>query len=242
MVFEMTFEAIPAVDLKGGRCVQLVQGKPGTELVSLPDPVSIAREWVDQGAKTLHLIDLDGAIHGKRENAPIVEDICQQCDAHVQIGGGIRSMEDVEDLLGIGVDRVIVSTAALKNPRFVRQLADEFGGEHIMVALDSAGGEVIIEGWTLKSGLKPVDIGMKFEELGAGSILFTNVDTEGLLGGIDITPTAELVQSVNIPVIASGGITTLADIAAVRDAGAKGAVIGSALYLGRFTLAEAIGA
>jgi len=105
MAFEMTFEAIPAVDLKGGRCVQLVQGKPGTELVSLPDPGSIAREWVDQGAKTLHLIDLDGAIHGKRGNAPIVKDICQQCDAHVQIGGGIRSMEDVEDLLGIGVDR-----------------------------------------------------------------------------------------------------------------------------------------
>jgi len=240
-MFEIPFEAIPAVDLKGGRCVQLVQGKPGTELVSLPDPVSIASEWVDQGAKTLHLIDLDGAIQGERVNTPIVRDICQQCDTHVQIGGGIRSVEDARDLLGIGVDRVIVSTAALKNPGFVRQLADEFGGEHIMVALDSAGGEVIIEGWTLKSGLKPVDIGMKFEELGAGSILFTNVDTEGLLGGIDITPTAELVQSVSIPVIASGGITTLADIAAVRDAGAKGAVIGSALYLGRFTLAEAMG-
>lgn len=240
MMFEIPFEAIPAVDLKGGRCVQLVQGKPGTELVSLPDPVSIAGEWASQGAKTLHLIDLDGAIHGKRVNAPIVRDICQQCDVPVQIGGGIRSIEDARDLLGIGVDRVIVSTAALKNPRFVRQLADEFGSEHIMVALDSAGGEVIIEGWTLKSGLKPVDIGMKFEELGAGSILFTNVDTEGLLGGIDITPTAELVQSVSIPVIASGGITTLTDIAAVRDAGAKGAVIGSALYLGRFTLAEAM--
>ncbi|MEA1895123.1 MAG: 1-(5-phosphoribosyl)-5-[(5-phosphoribosylamino)methylideneamino]imidazole-4-carboxamide isomerase [Euryarchaeota archaeon] len=236
----MTFEAIPAVDLKGGRCVQLVQGKPGTELVSLPDPVSIAREWVDQGAKTLHLIDLDGAIQGERKNAPIVRNICQQCDVPVQIGGGIRSIEDARDLLEIGVDRVIVSTAALKNPRFVRQLADEFGGEHIMVALDSERGEVIIEGWTLKSGLKPVDLGMKFEELGAGSILFTNVDTEGLLGGIDITPTAELVRSVNIPVIASGGITTLADIAAVRDVGAKGAVIGSALYLGRLTLTEAM--
>ena len=235
------FEAIPAVDLKGGRCVQLVQGNPGTELVSLPDPVSIAREWVDQGAKTLHLIDLDGAIHGKRENAPIVRDICRQCDARIQIGGGIRSIADVEDMFGIGVDRVIVSTAALKNPEFVRQISDEFGRKRVMVALDSAGGEVIIEGWTVRSGLRPVDLGMKFEELGAGSILFTNVDTEGLLGGIDITPTAELVRSVNIPVIASGGITTLSDIAAVRDAGAKGVVIGSALYLGRFTLAEAIG-
>ena len=234
------FEAIPAVDLKDGRCVQLVQGNPDTELVSLPDPVSVASEWVNQGAKTLHLIDLDGAIHGKRRNAPIVKDICQQCDARIQIGGGIRSTADVEDLFGIGVDRVIVSTAALKNPEFVRQLSDEFGRKRIMVALDSAGGEVIIEGWTLRSGLRPVDLGMKFEELGAGSILFTNVDTEGLLAGIDITPTAELVRSVSIPVIASGGITTLSDIAAVKHVGAAGAVIGSALYLGRFTLAEAM--
>ncbi len=234
------FEVIPAVDLKDGRCVQLVQGRPDTELVSLPDPVSIAYDWIDQGAKTLHLIDLDGAIHNERRNAQIIKRICQHCDACIQVGGGIRSTGDVEDLLGIGVARVIVSTAALQNPEFVRELSDNFGSEHIMVALDAARGEVAIEGWTQRSGLKPVDLGMKFEELGAGSILFTNIDTEGLLGGIDIDPTAELVRSVRIPVVASGGITTLSDIAAIREIGAAGVVIGSALYMGRFTLEEAI--
>ena len=234
------FEVIPAVDLKDGRCVQLVQGRPDAELVSLPDPVSIAHDWIDQGAKTLHLIDLDGAIHNERRNAQIIKRICQHCDARIQVGGGIRSIGDVEDLLGIGVARVIVSTAALQNPEFVRELSDNFGSEHIMVALDAARGEVAIEGWTQRSGLKPVDLGMKFEELGAGSILFTNIDTEGLLGGIDINPTAELVRSVRIPVVASGGITTLSDIAVVKAIGAAGVVIGSALYMKRFTLEEAI--
>ncbi|HIE32080.1 MAG TPA: 1-(5-phosphoribosyl)-5-[(5-phosphoribosylamino)methylideneamino]imidazole-4-carboxamide isomerase [Methanosarcinales archaeon] len=236
----MIFEVIPAVDLKGGRCVQLVQGVPGSEVVSLPDPVSIALDWIDQGAKTLHLIDLDGAIHGKRRNAPIIRDICEVCDAYIQVGGGIRSVDDVDDLLAVGVDRVIMSTAALRNQEFVRELSDRFGSEHIMIALDAAGGEVAIEGWSKRSGLKPADLGIKFEELGAGSILFTNIDTEGLLGGIDIDPTAELVQSVSIPVIASGGITTLHDIAALRNVGAAGVVIGSALYLEKFTLADAI--
>ena len=236
------FEVIPAVDLKGGRCVQLVQGNPEDELVSLPDPTLIARDWEDQGAKTLHLIDLDGAIRGKRQNAGIVEKICEECDSEIQVGGGVRSMDDVESLLGVGVDRVIVSTAALQNPEFVRELSDRFGGEHIMVALDSAGGEVIIEGWTRGSGIRSVDIGRKFEELGAGSILFTDIDKEGLLGGIAVNSTAELVRSVGIPVIASGGITTTSDIAAIRDAGAAGVVIGSALYLGRFTLQEAMDA
>ena len=236
----MMFEVIPAVDLKGGRCVQLVQGVPGSEIVSLPDPVSIALDWIDQGAKTLHLIDLDGAIYGERRNAPIIRDICNGCDAFIQVGGGIRSVDDVSDLLGMGVDRVIMSTAALRDQELIGVLSDEFGGDRIMIALDAAGGEVVIEGWTRGSGLKPADLGIKFEELGAGSILFTNIDTEGLLGGIDIDPTAELVRSVSIPVIASGGITTLHDIAALRDAGAAGVVIGSALYLEKFTLADAI--
>jgi len=234
------FEVIPAVDLKGGRCVQLVQGKPENEIVSLSDPVSIARDWVSRGAKTLHLIDLDGAIGGTRANAEIVREICKECDSEIQVGGGVRSVDDVESLLEIGVDRAIVSTAALQNPEFVSELSDQFGGEHVMVALDSAGGEVIIEGWTRRSGLKPVDLARKFEKLGAGSVLFTDIDKEGLLGGISTEQTAELVRSIRIPVIASGGITTLSDIAAVRKTGAAGVVIGSALYTGRFTLEAAM--
>jgi len=239
----MDFEVIPAVDMRGGKCVQLVQGIPGTELVSINDPASVALDWVAQGAKTLHLIDLDGAIEGKRMNAPIIEDIVQKCkplNVSIQVGGGIRSFEDAASLLDIGVDRVILSTAALENPELVRKLADAFGNEHINVALDAKNGKISIKGWTEESQFTPVEMGSKFEKLGAGSILFTNIDTEGLMHGVDPEPTRRLVESVHIPVIASGGVTTLKDILALKNTGAIGVVIGSALYTGKFTLAEAI--
>ncbi len=239
----MVFKVIPAVDMKDGKCIQLVQGVPGSELVSIDDPVGVALDWVAQGAKTLHLIDLDGAIKGTRSNAPIIEKIVRKCKplgVSIQVGGGIRSFEDAAALLKIGVDRVILSTAAIQNPELVRKLADSFGSDHINVALDAKNGKVSIKGWTEESQFTPVDMGTKFEELGAGSILFTNIDTEGLMQGVDPKPTRKLVESVGIPVIASGGVTSLKDILALRNTGAVGVVVGSALYTNRFTLAEAI--
>lgn len=239
----MVFEVIPAVDMKDGKCVQLVQGVPGSELVSIDDPVSVALDWVAQGARTLHLIDLDGAIKGIRSNAPIIEKIVQKCKpfgVSIQVGGGIRSFEDAAALLKIGVDRVILSTAAMENPEMVRKLADSFGSEHINVALDAKNGRVSIKGWTEESQFTPVEMGTKFEKLGAGSILFTNIDTEGLMQGVNPEPTRQLVESVGIPVIASGGVTTIKDILELRNTGAVGVVVGSALYTGKFTLAEAI--
>ena len=239
----MVFEVIPAVDMKDGKCIQLVQGVPGSELVSIDDPVGVALDWVAQGARTLHLIDLDGAIKGTRSNAPIIEKIVRKCKplgVSIQVGGGIRSFEDAAALLKIGVDRVILSTAAIQNPELVRKLADSFGSDHINVALDAKNGKVSIKGWTEESQFTPVDMGTKFEELGAGSILFTNIDTEGLMQGVDPKPTRKLVKSVGIPVIASGGVTSLKDILALRNTGAVGVVVGSALYTNRFTLAEAI--
>jgi phosphoribosylformimino-5-aminoimidazole carboxamide ribotide isomerase len=239
----MGFEVIPAVDMKDGKCVQLVQGVPGSELVSIDDPVSVALDWVAQGARTLHLIDLDGAIKGIRSNAPIIGKIVQKCKplgVSIQVGGGIRSYKDAAALLKIGVDRVILSTAAMENPELVRKLADSFGSEHINVALDAKNGKVSIKGWTEESQFTPVEMGTKFEELGAGSILFTNIDTEGLMLGVNPEPTRRLVESVGIPVIASGGVTTPGDIVALRNTGAVGVVVGSALYTGKFTLAEAI--
>ncbi len=239
----MTFEVIPAVDMRGGKCVQLVQGVPGSEMVSIDDPVEVALDWVSQGARTLHLIDLDGAIEGVRKNAPIVEKIVQKCKplgVFVQVGGGIRSFEDAAALLTTGVDRVILSTAALKDPELIKRLADEFGNEHINVALDSKNGKISIEGWTKESEHTPVEMGKRFEELGAGSILYTNIDTEGLMKGVNPDPTLKLVCSVNIPVIASGGVTTLNDILVLKGTGAAGVVVGSALYMHKFTLAEAI--
>jgi phosphoribosylformimino-5-aminoimidazole carboxamide ribotide isomerase len=239
----MSFEVIPAVDMRNGKCVQLVQGIPGSEMVSIDDPVAVAKDWVSQGAKTLHLIDLDGAIDGKRKNAPIIENIVKECKPlgmKIQVGGGIRSFENAAELLNIGVDRVILSTAAINNPQLVKELADEFGSEHINVALDSKNGKIAIDGWKKESEFTAVEMGIKFEKLGAGSILFTNIDSEGLLQGVNTTPTEELVTSVSIPVIASGGVTKLEDLVALKNTGAKAVVVGSALYTGKFTLPEAI--
>ncbi|WNY23488.1 1-(5-phosphoribosyl)-5-[(5-phosphoribosylamino)methylideneamino] imidazole-4-carboxamide isomerase [Methanimicrococcus hongohii] len=241
----MSFQIIPAVDMKGGRCVQLVQGIPGSEMVSLEDPAAAALNWVARGAKMLHLIDLDGAFEGKRKNGPIIEDIVKRAKplgVEIQIGGGIRSYEDAETLISAGADRVILSTIAMKNPQIVKDISESFGKQAVVVGLDAKNGKVAIEGWTKLSDKSPTDVGKQFEDLGAGYILFTNIDTEGLLKGVDIKPTKDLIDSVNIPVIASGGVAAIDDVLKIRDAGAYGAVVGSALYTDKFTLEEAIDA
>ncbi|WP_440946217.1 1-(5-phosphoribosyl)-5-[(5-phosphoribosylamino)methylideneamino]imidazole-4-carboxamide isomerase [Methanosarcina sp. T3] len=239
----MAFEVIPAVDMRGGKCVQLVQGVPGSEIVSLDDPLAVALDWVGKGAKTLHLVDLDGAIEGKRKNAPIIEKIvraCREKGVDIQVGGGIRSFEDAASLLELGVSRVILGTAALQNPELVKQLSSAFGSSCVNVALDAKNGKISIKGWTEECAQTPVEMGRKFEELGAGSLLFTNIDTEGLMQGVNPVPTRELVESVSIPVIASGGVSSLEDLKVLKQTGASGVVVGSALYTGRFTLEDAI--
>lgn len=236
----MKFEVIPAVDLKGGRCVQLVQGIPGTEMVSLDNPIAQALKWIDKGATTLHLIDLDGAIKGERVNAHLIEDILDAADVIIEVGGGNRTSSDVEDLIRLGVDRVIIGTAAVNNPDFVTEMSDMHGKAHIMVSLDAKNGKVTTHGWAKSSVFTPPELGLRLEKAGAGSILFTNIDTEGLLEGVDPAPTTELVGAVNIPVIAAGGVTTVADVKAIKQTRAAGAVIGSALYTGRISLSEAI--
>lgn len=236
----MSFNVIPAIDLRGGKCVQLVQGVPGTEIVSLDDAVEVAAGWVGQGARTLHIIDLDGALSGQRKNACIMEEIVAKFDVDVQVGGGIRDYEAAKRLIGLGIDRVILGTAAIRDPGLVGRLAGEFGSEAVMVSLDSKKGEVLVEGWTAGSGKGTVEMGRLFERAGAGSILYTNVDVEGLLRGVDESPVRALAASVGIPVIASGGVTTLQDLARIKNTGAAGVVVGSALYKGLFTLREAI--
>lgn len=239
----MVFEVIPAVDMRGGKCVQLVQGVPGSEMVTLDDPIEVTLDWVRRGAKTLHLVDLDGAIEGERKNAPIIEKIVnthRENGIRIQVGGGIRSFEDAASLLELGVSRVILGTAALQNPELVKRLSSTFGNERITVALDAKNGKISIKGWTEECAQTPVEMGRKFEELGAGSLLFTNIDSEGLLQGVNPVPTKELVESVSIPVIASGGVSSLSDLQVLKETGAAGVVVGSALYTGRFTLEAAI--
>lgn len=234
------FRIIPAIDLKNKKCVSLVQGIPGTERVSLDDPLAVAAQWINEGASVLHLIDLDGAIEGERLNGSIIEAIVKKYKVGMQVGGGIRSKDDAAGLLALGVDRVILGTAAINNPSLVAELACEFGSERIMVALDSKNGKVTTHGWAKQSDFTAVELGRKFEELGAGSILFTDINTEGLLKGVNPEPTKELAEALNIPVIASGGITTLSDIEIIKKTGAKGIVVGAALYVGNFTLRETL--
>lgn len=236
----MTFAFFPAVDLRGGKCVQLVGGVPGTEVVALDNPLEQAERWVNEGADHLHIIDLDGAILGKRVNAPILAQIVKKLDLYTQVGGGIRTKEDVRTILDLGVDRVILGTAALEDPDMVSDLAGEHGPERIMVALDVRRGDVTTEGWQRTLGKKAVDLGRLFEEKGAGSILFTNIDVEGRERGLDLEPTRNLVQALKIPVVAAGGVTSIEDVLALREVGAAGAVAGTAIYTGKLSVRQTL--
>jgi len=235
-----TFEVVPAVDVQDGEAVQLVQGERDSGK-RYGDPVEAAQRWLDEGAETLHLVDLDGAFDGERVNADAIAGIVDAAgeDVGVQVGGGIRTAADAETLLELGVDRVILGTAAVENPDIVAEI-DERNPGSVMVSLDAKDGEVVVSGWTEGTGLDPAEAAARYEELGAGSILFTNVDVEGKLEGIDREAVERVVDTVNIPVVASGGVTDLGDVDALREAGAAAVVVGTALYEGRFSLRDAM--
>jgi len=231
---------IPAVDLKNGKCVQLVQGKPGTEQVVIDDPVKMARQWENQGARLLHLINLDGAFGEGKKNREIIEKIVDEISIPIQLGGGIRTRKDATDLLEKGIDKVILGTMAIENPENVTELAEEFGKDRIIVALDSKESKVVIKGWTQKTDKTAPEFAKIFEEKGAGCILYTNVDVEGLMQGFKIEPALDLMEAVKIPVIYSGGITSLNDLRLLKNSGIYGVVIGSALYKGKIDFKEAL--
>ncbi|CQR49142.1 1-(5-phosphoribosyl)-5-[(5-phosphoribosylamino)methylideneamino] imidazole-4-carboxamide isomerase [Haloferax massiliensis] len=200
------FEVVPAVDMQDGEVVQLVQGERGTEK-TYGDPVEAARRWVDAGAETLHLVDLDGAFEGERKNAPAVDAVLDAVDVPLQLGGGIRTADDARDLLDRGVDRVILGTAAVENPDIVAELADDYP-DGVMVSLDAKDGEVVVSGWTEGTGLDPAEAAARYEDLGAAAILFTDVDVEGRLEGVHLETTSAVVDAVDIPVVASGGVAS----------------------------------
>jgi phosphoribosylformimino-5-aminoimidazole carboxamide ribotide isomerase len=231
------FEVIPAVDMQDGQVVQLVGGERGTE-TEYGDPVDAATEWVEAGAETLHLVDLDGAFEGERKNADAIEAIVEACAVDLQLGGGIRTAEDARGLLDQGMDRVILGTAAVETPEIVSEISETHPGS-VTVSLDAKDGEVVVSGWQEGTGLDPAEAAKRYEDLGAGAILFTNVDVEGQLAGVCTDPVARLTESVDIPVVASGGVATIEDVLALRDAGASAVVVGSALYEGKFTLEAA---
>ncbi len=230
---------IPAVDLKNGKCVQLVQGEPGTEQVIIDNPAEVALSWQEKGALRLHIVDLDGAL-GSGENIPIVQEIVEKTSVPIQMGGGIRSVSDAKKLLDTGISTIIIGTMAIKNPEVIKELSDEYGSERICISLDSKNNRVVTHGWKESTDKTPLEYAKIFEQKGAGSILFTNVDVEGLLEGINIEPVKELIDNISIPIIYSGGITSLDDLKVLSDIGVDYVVIGSALYKGLFEFEDTL--
>jgi len=228
----------PAVDILGGQCVQLVQGKRESATV-FGDPLSCATRWLDQGADALHVVNLDGAFGNSGKNAGLITDLVKKTGVDIELGGGIRTIEDATRWLGTGVSRVIIATLATERPESIRMLADEFGSECVMAGVDARGGQIAVHGWQETAG-DYLAWARRFEELGAGSLLYTNVDVEGLQQGVRFGPVRNLIDHVHIPVVVAGGVSARSDVAGLRDAGASGAVLGSALYSGKITLKEAL--
>ena len=228
----------PAVDILGGKCVQLVQGKRESA-TAYGDPLSCATRWLDEGATALHVVNLDGAFGSSSQNAGLIADLIKKTGVEIELGGGIRSAGDARRWLETGVDRVIISTLATQDPECIRTLAREFGSSRVMPGVDAKGGQIAVHGWQETAG-DYLGWAKKFEELGAGSLLYTNVDVEGLQQGVRFGPVKRLIDHVGIPVVVAGGVSTRADVAGLRDAGAHGAVLGSALYSGKLALKDAL--
>jgi phosphoribosylformimino-5-aminoimidazole carboxamide ribotide isomerase len=233
---------IPAIDLKDGKCVRLRQGRMEDETVFADDPLEMAQKWVDAGARRLHLVDLNGAFAGKPVNAEVIHRIAATFpELPIQVGGGIRDEDTVQAYLDAGVQYVIIGTKAVSTPHFVNDLCLEFPG-HIIVGLDAKDGKVAIDGWSKLSHHSVIDLAQRFEDDGVEAIVYTDIGRDGMMKGVNVEATAELANAISIPVIASGGVSTLDDVralAAREDEGIMGAIIGRALYEGSIDLAEA---
>jgi phosphoribosylformimino-5-aminoimidazole carboxamide ribotide isomerase len=227
---------IPAIDLKDGHCVRLKQGDMDQATTFSEDPSQMALNWVAKGARRLHLVDLNGAFAGKPQNNVAIKSILKAVgdDIPVQLGGGIRDLDTIEKYIDAGLRYVIIGTAAVKNPGFLKDACSAFGG-HIIVGLDAKDGKVATDGWSKLTGHEVIDLGKKFEDYGVESIIYTDIGRDGMLSGINIEATVKLAQSLTIPVIASGGLSNMQDIeslCAVEDEGVEGVICGRAIYSG----------
>ena len=233
---------IPAIDLKDGKCVRLRQGRMDDETVFSEDPVAMAGQWFDAGARRLHMVDLNGAFEGKPMNAGVIEEITRTYpDLPVEVGGGIRDEETIETYLDAGVKYVIIGTRAVNTPHFVDDICAEYPG-HVIVGLDAKDGKVAIDGWSKLSGHDVVDMAQHFQDDGVEAIIYTDIGRDGMMTGVNVDATVKLAQSISIPVIASGGITNLDDIRSlceVADEGIMGAITGRAIYEGTLDFVEA---
>jgi phosphoribosylformimino-5-aminoimidazole carboxamide ribotide isomerase len=232
----------PAIDLKDGKCVRLHRGDMDTQVIYNDNPAAQARDWATAGFSWIHVVDLNGAVDGKPVNESAVQSILSAVDLPVQLGGGIRTVEQVDAWLMAGVSRVILGTAAVKDPTLVWTVCDLFPGQ-IAVGIDARQGRVAIDGWTKDSGILAVDLARQFEDAGVCAIIYTDIDRDGTGAGLNMDETIKLAQSVSIPVIASGGVGSMEDIKKVRAAGAnnvQGVIVGKALYDGRINPRDAL--
>lgn len=234
---------IPAIDLQDGRCVRLRQGDLNDSTIFSDSPAAMAEQWIDQGARRLHLVDLNGAVAGKPKNEAAIKAILAAVgeEIPVQIGGGIRDLDTIERYLDNGLSYVIIGTAAVKDPGFLRDACSAFPG-NIIVGLDARDGKVATDGWSKLTRHDVLDLARKFEDYGVESIIYTDIGRDGMLSGVNIEATVRLAQTVSIPVIASGGVTDLSDIealCAVASEGVEGAILGRSIYEGTLDFAAA---
>ena len=234
----------PAIDIRNGRCVRLTEGKFECETVFAEDPAEMAVRWADAGAEYLHVVDLDGALAGQSSNTEVIKRILAKVKIPVQVGGGIRTLANIENMLALGVTRVILGSVAVRDPELVREACQKFPGQ-VVVGIDAKNGEVAVEGWGIGGGIGAIELAKKMAAVGVEHIIFTDISRDGMLSGVNVEATAELAKASGVKVIASGGVSSLADLKAlqVHEAdGIEGCIVGKAIYTGALDLKEALAA
>jgi len=233
------FEVIPAVDILNGKCVRLKQGRYDKETVYDNDPVAMAKKWQDEGANRIHIIDLDGARTGIPKNIKVIESICKALKIPIQVGGGIRNMDTMKQLIDFGVDRIILGTTAVKNPNTLAAMCAKFGS-HIIVSSDAKDNKVAAEGWTQVSKKDIKTLAQEAVGLGVKRFVYTDISRDGMLTGPNLEGIKQFISYVNVPVIASGGVTKKEDIDNIKATGAEACIVGKALYEGKIKLADVL--
>ncbi|OGC21688.1 1-(5-phosphoribosyl)-5-[(5-phosphoribosylamino)methylideneamino]imidazole-4-carboxamide isomerase [candidate division WOR-1 bacterium RIFOXYB2_FULL_42_35] len=233
------FEVIPAIDLLGGKCVRLTQGRYNASKIYSDDPIVMARKWLELGAKRLHIVDLDGAKTGTPANIDILKQIIKEFDLPIQAGGGIRNYDQIKELIEYGLDRVILGTTAIKNANLLGQVCQEFG-EHIAVSIDAKSGKVAAAGWTEVTKKDILTLAKEAIELGVKRFIYTDISRDGMLQGPNFEGIKAFASEVSIPVIAAGGISSQEDIIKLKETGAAGCIVGKALYEGKVKLEEVL--
>lgn len=236
----ISMKLYPAIDIKNGQCVRLRQGQFQDIEVYSQYPAQVAATWESQGASYIHLVDLDGALAGHGVNDEVIKEITKTVKVPIQVGGGIRSIKDIEHKLSLGVNRVIIGTKAVESPQFVREIISNFGADKIVIGIDAKNGMVAIEGWEKVSSYNAVTLALEMKEMGVLNIVYTDISKDGMLAGPNVEHTKEMVDVTGLNIIASGGVSCMKDLEALNEIHVSGAIIGKALYEKRIQLDQAV--